>query len=227
MNKALDNLLYWLKWPAALLALVALPGLVITWLENILRPDDVDPWLPILAGVIGYALLWGAIFSRREAGSFLPTFFHELSHVFAAVCTFHRVGDLRAGWSSGGRVTIYGGTNWVILLAPYFLPIAPILGAAWLIMGPEEWRQLSLCGFGATMAFYVFSLRSDIHTQQTDLQEVGFLFAWCFLPSANLLVLGGLLTWVVGGTTNATNFIVEAYDVTVMSVDWLVSKTSH
>ena len=67
-----------------------------------LKTDDVDPWLPVLAGAIGYALLWGTIFHDDRRSTHL---LHELSR-FAAVVTFHRVGDLRADWSSGGRVTI-------------------------------------------------------------------------------------------------------------------------
>ena len=219
MHKALDNLLSWVKWPVALMALAVLPGLVSAWGSVVLQPEMVDPWLPVLAGLIGYALLWGVVFKHRQTGSFLPTFFHELSHAVVALCTFHRVGDLRAGWSSGGRVTIYGGTNWLILVAPYCLGLAPILAALFVFVGPDEWRQASLCGFGAAVAFYGLGLLSDVHGKQTDLQSVGLPFAWCFLPSANLLVLGILLTGTVEGAESASIFFEEVLRVTQTGID--------
>lgn len=211
MQKVSDNLLFWLKWPLALGALVCLPGLLSAWSHQILGADQINGLLPVFAGVLGYGLLWGMVFRRRQAGSFLPTFFHELSHGFMALLTFHRVGGLRASWSNGGRVTIYGGTNWLILVAPYFFPLVPILGATCVLLGPEEWNQASLCGFGVTVSFYCFALASDIHSKQTDLQAVGFPFAWFFLPSANLLALGSVIATTVGGTAGLSGFIEESY----------------
>ncbi len=214
MQKALDTLLSWLKWPFAFVAIFFLPGLLFAWSQAILVSDRINVLLPVVAGLLGYGLLWGLIFRRRQAGSFLPTFFHELTHGLVAIMTFHRVGGLRASWSSGGRLTIYGGTNWLILVAPYFFPLVPLLGALFVLFGPEEWELASLCGFGVTVSFHVFSLASDIHFKQTDLQTVGFAFAGLFLPSANLFTLGALIATTLGGADGFSDFLEHSYQGT-------------
>ena len=206
----------------ALLALAALPGLIAAWTAEFLPPTAVEPWLPLVAGFLGYGLLWGILFKKRQTGSFLPTFVHELSHAFAALCTFHGVGNLRAGWSSGGRITIRGGSNWLIVIAPYFLPIVPVIGACCVVFAPDEWKATSSIGFGAAIAFYMFSLASDVHAEQTDLQHVGFPFACCFLPSANLFILGGLMAWTVGGPEDAHAFVAEAVRTTQLGAEWIM-----
>jgi hypothetical protein len=211
MQKVFDKILLWLKWPVALVSLMCLPGLVLAWSSDVLAMTSQEVFLPVVAGLLGYGLLWVVLFRRRGAGSFLPTFFHELTHGLFAVLTFHRVGGLRASWSSGGRIAIHGGTNWLILIGPYFFPLAPALAAVLLLLGPPSWLKAGLCGFGAALAFHGFSLYAELHAKQTDLQEVGFPFAWLFLPGANLLVLGSLVTGTVGGPTATAHFLSEVY----------------
>jgi hypothetical protein len=221
MQKVFDKILLWLKWPVAVASLICLPGLVLAWSSEVLALTSEEDFLPVAAGVLGYGLLWAVLFRRRGAGSFLPTFFHELTHGLFAVLTFHRVGGLRASWSSGGRIAIHGGTNWLILIGPYFFPLAPALAAALVLLGPPSWLKVGLCGFGASLAFYGFSLYAELHRKQTDLQEVGFPFVWLCLPGANLLVIGSLVTGTLGGPTATAQFLSETYSWTEQIVSSL------
>ena len=124
-------------------------------------------------------------------------------------------------------MTIYGGTNWLILSAPYFFPMAPLLAYAGVVFGPDEWQQVSLLGFGATVGFYGLALLTDVHRNQTDLQEVGFPFAWCFLPSANLAVLGILLCAAVGDASTVEAFIDETLRISLDGLQWVRSLVAY
>jgi hypothetical protein len=46
--------------------------------------------------------------------------------------------------------------------------------------------------------FHHISTWRETHAGQTDLQETGFLFAWMFLPSANLLAAGTVFAFASG-----------------------------
>jgi len=43
---------------------------------------------------------------------------------------------------------------------------------------------------GVTVAYHITSTYKETHWRQTDLRQVGMGFAWCFLPSANVVSFG-------------------------------------
>jgi len=213
MQSFLDRFIALIKWPIGFSALMFLPSLVVAWLLAIVPLHAQEAFLPVAGGFLGYGVLWFFIFRQRQAGSFLPTFFHELTHALFAVLTFHRVAGFRAGWSTGGRIAIEGEPNWLILVAPYFFPLAPILAACLVLVGPPGWTTYCLGAFGAVLAFHILATARDIHRQQKDLQEVGFPFAWSFLPAANLLTLGMILAATIGEDGTVSVFLNETCDI--------------
>lgn len=199
MQRFIDGVLRLAKWPVALGSLVLVPGLLLAWGDVVLPMLTSAAALPLLAGFFAYLVGWFLIFRHHLAGSLLPTFLHELTHALFALLTFHPVGGLRASWSDGGRIMIGGRPSWCVLLAPYFFPLAPLLMAALMLWGPEFGAWVWESAFGVSVAFHLATTLRQTHRGQTDLQRTGFFFASCFLPSANLLSFGLLLSTLLGG----------------------------
>ena len=203
-----------LKWPTGLLALAALPGLALG-LVDVGRDVIAAPGALKLfgAGAGLYMAAWFFVFRTRLAGSLFSTFEHELTHAIFAWLTFHRVRGLKATWSGGGHMTFDGQGNWLIYVAPYFFPTLAVPIAVYLYLGAGSappWVDMLL---GATVAYHMTSTWRETHWEQTDLKEVGFVFALLFLPAANLAFLGALLTFAHGGQAATTQFLESAFQI--------------
>src|SRR5262245_22846660 len=178
----LDRILAILKWPVALAALVFLPGLVLALVEvvrGIARAPQ--PCLAFLAGAGICAAVWYLLFRRRTVGNFIVVLEHELTHALFAWLTFHRVVGFRATLRRGGHVRYTGRGNWLISIAPYFVPTLSIVAIAVLSWLPERYLTYGSAALGSTFAYHLLSTWSETHRHQTDLQEVGLLFSAVFL----------------------------------------------
>lgn len=209
LSGTLDRLCWWLKWPTGLVMLFLLPGLVVAWGDlfwrigrMVFRPGlgyGLDqPLLPFVAGLVVYGVLWRLLF-RRWPG-FFSTLGHELTHAVFAWCTLHWVSHFRASLSKGGEIQYrrYGPENWLITIAPYFFPtfaVAMLIGLVFVPRGYAPWASGAL---GVLLGFHVLANWRQTHGGQSDLKKVGWFFAALFLPSANLLVIGLIVAWVVG-----------------------------
>jgi len=123
---------------------------------------------------------------------------HELTHALFAWATFHRVVAFRATVRSGGHVQILGRGNWLITVAPYFVPTASLLAIVALGWLPSRYLLYGNVGLGATIAYHVVSTVSETHRHQPDLARAGWLFSGLFLPSANLISLGIVVSYAAG-----------------------------
>ena len=195
----LDRILAILKWPLALTALVFLPGLVLALVEVVrVIARAPQPCLAFLAGAGICAAVWYLLFRRRTVGNFIVVLEHELTHALFAWLTFHRVVGFRATLRRGGHVRYTGRGNWLISIAPYFVPTLSIVAIAVLSWLPERYLTYGSAALGATFAYHLLSTWSETHRHQTDLQEVGLVFSAVFLLAANALVYGLILGFACG-----------------------------
>ena len=188
----MDRLVNLCKWPMAIVMLLVLKYLVLhnlVLISSSVQGEFVLFWL----GVTVYLVLWKAFFSKRWLGGSFPTFIHESIHALFAILTFHTVTNFSVTWKSGGQIGYTGGTgNWLITISPYFFPLATLLvwaGDEFFPL-PVQTRELI---FGFVFGFELIYVWKQIHPKQTDLQKVGWLFAWLFLPSAILISYGSTL----------------------------------
>ena len=197
MTLFIDRIINLCKWPVAIVAVCVLPSLVQLNVNLFRQSFSNGGWLFWL-GTAAYIFLWRWFFSRRLLGSSIPTLIHECIHALFAVLTLHRVVDLKVRWNSGGHVQYVGGEgNWLITISPYFFPFSLILA---FMVSPflqmENWIRLLL--LGVIFGFEVVCTWREIHPRQTDLQKVGFVFSFAFLPSALLFSYGAVLSYVLG-----------------------------
>jgi hypothetical protein len=95
----------------------------------------------------------------------------------------------RASLRGGGHVRYLGRGNWLISIAPYFVPTLSLLALAVIYFLPERHLAIGSAALGATVSYHLVSTWAETHRNQTDLREVGFLFSALFLIPANAFVL--------------------------------------
>jgi len=212
MQRWINGLINGLKWPVAVAALLFLPGALTSMrptLDTFLGvPERV---LPFIFGFGVYLLAWRLWFKKHIWGSAFSTLEHELTHALFAVLTFHRVTSIKTTWRQGGAMHYEGGGNWLITIAPYFVPTLSLVVMAVMFFldgGGPRWLHI---GLGATVSYHATSTWIETHREQTDLQEVGFLFAFLFLPAANVLSYGLIFAVVVGGWPAGSGYLSAAY----------------
>ena len=212
MTSSINTLLALIKWPIALIALAALPALFLSIIE--LATIVAETPNPIILFGGGAALYWfldKLIFHRQSVGSWFSTLEHEITHAIFAWATLHRVAGMHVTSHKGGHVMIIGGGNWLIYIAPYWFPtlcIPIMLYAAYFSNPHPAWAA----ALGFTFMFHHISTWRETHDGQTDLQETGFLFAWLFLPTANLLAAGAVVSFAFGHTGFMLQFFDGVYD---------------
>lgn len=200
ISTQIDRVVAWLKWPAAILAIVSLPFWVVALLmlvwDVLQSPLRI---LPFAVGVTAFVLLWKSWFNKRPLGNWAIQFEHEVTHLLFAWLTLHRVVGFRASLAEGSQVQIRGHGNWLITSAPYFFPtLAVVLWiVSWLLPIPFlPWSSLVL---GFAVGYHVVSTWRETHRDQDDLKQLGWRFVWLFLPTANIVMLGCMLAYSFNG----------------------------
>ncbi len=214
MAGIVDRIVNLLKWPVGLLNLGLLPGVAIGFFEVLQRVlNNPQPIVFFGAGFLLYYVAWLLFFRRRVAGSLFSTFEHELTHAIFAWLTLHRVQGLKATWNNGGVMTFKGKGNWLIYLAPYFFPTLTVPIVIYLLVvhgAAPQWVDILL---GATLAYHITSTWRETHRGQTDLKKVGFIFAYLFLPTANLAFFGAVIAFAHGGLESSYQFFVTSFQI--------------
>ena len=198
MATGINQLLAVMKWPIAALALASLPAVAasLLWLAALVLQDPFAISL-FFTGAATYWLLDRLIFGHQAVGSWFSTLEHEITHAIFAWGTFHRVIGMHVTSHNGGHVTFTGGGNWLIYIAPYWFPTlcVPIMVySAWFSDPHPGWAV----ALGVAFMFHHLSTWRETHEGQTDLQETTFLFAWMFLPAANLIAAGAVIAFAFG-----------------------------
>jgi len=207
MSNIMDTMLAWLKWPVAGATLALLPGtLLSTW--EIISGIMANPWpvIPLAAGAGAYFLIWKLIFKRAVWGTWFSTLEHELTHAVFALVTFHRVTGLRVTYRQGGSMSYEGRSNWLVTISPYFFPTFSVVLLFVLCFTPADKLMFAGGALGVSMGYHMISNIRQMHAGQSDLHEVGFLFALLFLPAANLMCYAGILAFACEGTPGILDF---------------------
>lgn len=209
--KILDSLINLLKWPTGLLSLCCLVPATME-LSNIftLGLNNLDALGAILSGIIFYIIASRILVGKKRQGWF-STLEHELTHALFALITFHPVTGIKTTDTQGGVIHFTGGNNWLIMVSPYFFPTFSFLCILlfWLLEIENNFTANAI--LGCTMAYHLISTKHELHKEQTDLQETGFLFSWIFLPGANIISYGMLLSFSFGGVQQLTKYLTNSY----------------
>lgn len=213
ISRALDGIVNALKWPCALLALLLLPLSVIAVLRLAGRIWSAPtPVMAFTFGLVAYFAAWHLIFRRRLFGTFFSTLEHELTHAIFALATFHPVRKLRSTFTQGGHVEylLYKSQgNWLITISPYFVPTLSFALMLVLAFVPPDYRGWTEWLLGAVTAYHINSTMQETRLVQPDLQKVGYLFSFLFLPAANVIAFGIIVAFSHAGIGGVMNFLTD------------------
>lgn len=164
----------------------------------------------------------------------LYVFGHELTHWIVAKLMFKETGGLGTIKisSKGGCVMVYE-PNFVITLAPYFVPFYTLILAliSWLanLFAADLIPQLNIvliCNFllGISYAYHIVMTFIAISIGQKDLRDAGAMFSLAFIVFCNLFFV--FLTLFI-----MNNFVLEYWKILwhegVFVVNWLIHLISH
>lgn len=195
----LDRIIEWCKWPAALLAMVLLPAALIATVRFLIESLWGFHFGLFAAGVAVHLWFARRLDRIRLFSKFFSTVDRQLTRVLIALLSFHRIASFRSPRGHGKQWTVSGRGNWLITISPYFLPTLSILllPVVWGMPGPLKWLALFLQG--GAWAHHLWARWRETYVRQTDLQEVGRVFAWMFLPTANIVAMTSVLALAVDG----------------------------
>jgi len=191
----MNRLIQWLKWPIAIIAIIFLiPITYRLWRVFDYIIDHISLFSLLFYGMAGYAVLWVFWLKNSQTNRWFRTLEHELTHSLVALLFFRRIIGLNVTHEEGGYLTIEGGVNWPILIAPYFLPTLSLFTLCLLLIAAQSAQATLLFMLGMSMAYDMITTYKETHKNQTDLIRVGKPFAWVFLPTAHVTMLLILLT---------------------------------
>ena len=208
----IDTIINLLKWPAAALAALLLPGAAVALIVAV-RSTVASPnvgW-QLLLGAGVFVALFLLLFRRPTWGRFFSTFEHELTHALFAWATLHPVVGFKATLRDGGEIRFKGKGNWLITASPYFFPTWCVLLAPLLIVAPVDMLPWLRALLGAALAYHVCSTIQETHRRQTDLKQLRLLFAVMFLPTANLIAFSLVLAFAIAGIAGCADLLQRVF----------------
>lgn len=186
-----------LKWPVAVIALIGLPGMAQACGARILASFDPE-YLPFWLGLGGMLLLWALLLRKAKWARFITTIEHEALHAIVGFITFIPIRELKVNEDGSGHVIFTPPTNWLMLLAPYFVPLTLAIYAA-LVFALKLDPLVQSVILGAIFGLEWAGNFREIHPKQTDFRQAGWVFTVLFLPSAVLLSYGSAITILLEG----------------------------
>ncbi len=159
------------------------------------------PWFWALGGGLA---LWTAVYLALPRPVWVYVLGHELTHALAVY--LHAGTVYRFHVSHRGGHIVSDKNNWIISLAPYFLPLYSLLWIAlwWSVnfytpLGRYAW--VLFAGIGLTWGFHLTFTFSMIRDGQSDLTSQGLFFSLVVILLLNFL---GIETGLVAVMDHAT-----------------------
>ena len=190
-----------MNWLRLLLAVALWPGVWATGvsLARLIRTAASHPSFPWWAAACfgGGWLVAGLAYLLLPRPRGIYVLGHELSHALAVWFSGGKVHSLQVA-DKGGRVVSNRTSAW-ITLAPYILPLYPLITAVLWLAGLQIWPvlagyQLAFLGIWGGVWGYHYAFTVDLlRTQQPDFLVYGRIFSLTVVALANLLLAMGLV----------------------------------
>jgi hypothetical protein len=198
---------YWNhKKTKLLIAILLLPSLWSSvrfggdFLIDSTRISGAWPWAK-MAWFLGGFVLWLMYYALFPRPFTLYVFEHELSHAIAIWMSGGRVFQFK--FSKRGGHVISDKTSAFIALAPYFMPLYPIMvGIAWFIAN-IFWHDAPLYSpwflfvWGMAWSFHLSFTFSMLQTDQSDFSSQGYFFSGIVVLLVNWWILFIILGFVL------------------------------
>jgi len=138
-----------------------------------------------LAMVPAGMILW-LLFGRFLR--FFHVFEHEVTHLVTGLVFFIQPRQLVAS-ESGGRMEMYG-NNFIVSLAPYFVPLFSLVLMALMPLLDGSVSVYACCVLGLVTGYHVISNVQEFSLQQPDIRSHGLIFSTAICLWGNIIALG-------------------------------------
>jgi hypothetical protein len=180
------------------------------------------PWKdPRLLSFSGGVACYAAIQAFFWRPLFVYVMGHELTHALAAVLQGGQADDLRVS-TKGGMVKV-NRSNFLVNLAPYFFPIYTFLLLLVFWIADERFKIYLIFLLGLSIAFHLALTAYSLQQHQSDITEVGWLFAIPFILSLNFLIIALLLKQIVPEAFSMHGYLLQSWDWALKGAHWLRS----
>jgi hypothetical protein len=182
--------------------------------------------LPWLSGALAYLAAGFVAYLAVQALFWRPLFLyvmgHELTHALAAVLHGGQADDLRVS-TKGGMVKV-NVSNFLVNLAPYFFPIYTAAAALIYLIAAEPYKPVLVALIGFTLAFHFALTLYSLKQHQSDITEVGWLFALPFIVCVNVIITAGVLRLVARESFNLHHFFQDTWVAAQASYSWVLAR---
>lgn len=198
------------------LAILLAVGYLLSGLNLIPEIDlSESAQLNFLIGIVVFIPLWIIVLRKRH---FFSTFEHEFTHLLVGLLFFKKPDGFTATETEGGVTSMYG-SNFLITLAPYFLPTFAYLILPLSFMLKASFMPYYFATLGFLTCYHLLSSIQEFGYYQSDITKTGKIFSTIFLFFANILSYGIILAFVLGGFKLTGKFIsggvVELIDLVI------------
>ncbi len=155
-------------------------------------------------GFIAFFLIW---MQWMRIHQFYSTFEHEFTHLIVGLLFLKKPAGFQATERQGGYTVLYG-SNFVITLAPYFLPTFVFLLLPLYLVLNVQFVKYFFILFGLLTSYHFLSTWQEFSYRQPDIIKSGKVFSTIFLIFTNILCYGIIITFVLGGFEQTGEYIV-------------------
>jgi len=215
MDKFLDKFIDLFKWPIAFYMLLSTPALCSSF--QFFKVVNMSA-LSLFIGLVFF--VFSKVMMDPSVRTSMQVIAHELTHTFFAFLTFHKVSNIRIHPDdTGGEMVFKGKGNWLIIIAPYFFPLFCLIYMCLMNFLPSQFVFHFILGY--FLGYHIDTVCSQIHPEQTDLQKVGYIFCFMFLPGINLLTIGSILAFNLKGLQGIKDYFLLVNKINIDYVFYL------
>jgi len=207
ITERIDRVVEWTKWPAAVFALASLPCTINATAQG--AWNYLSSPIYLISFFAGLGLVWFASRTDLSKSIVVKTLFrwmHDASQYVIATIMLHPVVAIRRKQRSPSesRVRWLGKGNWIMLVAPYLIPLSAVL--FWLL-GLLLISPLRSFLLGTGLGVHGLYVVHQWTHGTPELTRLGSRFCWLFLPAANLAMAGLVFAFAIQGFSGASQFL--------------------
>jgi hypothetical protein len=156
---------------------------------------------------------------------FFHVFEHEVTHLVTGLIFFIKPRQLVAS-ESGGRMEMYG-NNFIVSLAPYFVPLFSLVLMA-LMPLLDSTVSVYACGvLGLATGYHVITNLQEFSLQQPDIRSHGLVFSTLMCLWGNVIALGVVAGFLQQAWPGSWGYLKSGGRETVAIIEFFVTQLPH
>jgi len=151
---------------------------------------------------------------------FFHVFEHEVTHLVTGLVFFIQPRQLVAS-ESGGRMEMYG-NNFIVSLAPYFVPLLSLVLMAIMPLLDSAVRVYACAALGLVTGYHVITNMQEFSLQQPDIRNHGRVFSSLVCLWGNIVALGAVLGFFQNSWPGSWGYLKSGGRETAAIVEFVV-----